>query len=128
VTGEPETPGRARTTSLGSNRVKAVSTGPRHLAAAKSAQAVTSKHVVPSTSPPGVLRRRFRIAQVAEAFGCAPRTVRSWIEKGLLEREKIGNAVFIREDQIEAMLLGSTRERKSSNMKHKNRRSKNTSR
>jgi uncharacterized protein YjcR len=74
----------------------------------------------------GVLRRRFRIAQVAEAFGCAPRTVRSWIEKGLLERENIGNAVFIREDQIEAMLLASTRREKASNLKHKYRISKNT--
>lgn len=75
--------------------------------------------------PPGVLRRRFRIAQVAEAFGCAPRTVRSWIEKGLLEREKIGNAVFIREDQIEAMLLAAVQKKNMSNIKHKSQRSKN---
>lgn len=94
MTGKPETPGRARTRSAG-KRVKAVSTEPRE------------------TSSPGVLPRRFRIAQVAEAFGCAPRTVRSWIDKGLLEREKVGNAVFIREDQIEAMLRGETRQKKA---------------
>ena len=53
------------------------------------------------------LTRRFRIAEVAESFGVRPRTVRSWIEKGLLEREKIGNSVFIRGDQIDAMLRAS---------------------
>jgi len=55
-----------------------------------------------------------------------PRTVRSWIEKGLLEREKIGNAVFIREDQIEAMLLGPTRRKNGNKIKHTIRNSKNT--
>jgi uncharacterized protein YjcR len=77
-------------------------------------------------APPEALRRRFRIAQVAEAFGCAPRTVRSWIEKGLLGREKVGNAVFIREDQIEAMLLGPAREKNGNKIKHTRRASKNT--
>jgi hypothetical protein len=100
-------------------------TGPRKPAAAQSARSVTPEPAVPATSPPGVLRRRFRIAQVAEAFGCAPRTVRSWIEKGLLEREKIGNAVFIREDQIEAMLLRAVQKKNMSNIKHKSQRSKN---
>jgi hypothetical protein len=125
VTGEAEPPGRGRTSAPG-NRVKAVSTTPRTRAAAKSARSVPT-HAAPAASPPGVLRRRFRIAQVAEAFGCAPRTVRSWIANGLLEREKIGNAVFIREDQIEAMLLGSAQKKERSNIKHKNRYSKNTS-
>jgi excisionase family DNA binding protein len=50
------------------------------------------------------LQSRYRIAEVAEAYGVTPRTVRSWIAKGLLEREKVGNSVFIRADQIEAML------------------------
>ena len=77
-------------------------------------------------APPDALRRRFSIAQVAEAFGREPRTVRSWIAKGLLGREKVGNAVFIREDQIEAMLLGPTREKTGNKIKHTRRHSKNT--
>ena len=125
MTGKPKTPGRARTTSLDS-RVKPVSVGSWNPASANSDRSVTPEHGVPATSAAGVLRRRFRIAQVAEAFGRAPRTVRSWIEKGLLEREKIGNAVFIREDQIEAMLLGNTREKTGSKIKHKRGHSKNT--
>jgi hypothetical protein len=113
---KPESPGRVRTTSPG-NRVKAVSTGPRNPAAASPDRSVAPEHGVPATSAPGVLRRRFRIAQVAEAFGCAPRTVRSWIEKGLLGREKVGNAVFIREDQIEAMLAGPKRKKNTRQIK-----------
>ena len=105
MTGKPKTPGRAPTTSMG-DQVKAVSVGSQNPASANSDRSVTPGHGVPATSVPGVLQQRFRIAQVAEAFGRAPRTVRSWIEKGLLEREKVGNAVFIREDQIEAMLRG----------------------
>ncbi len=77
-------------------------------------------------APPEALRRRFRIAQVAEAYGCQPRTVRSWIEKGLLEREKIGNAVFIREDQLQAMVREPKRKNNTRNIRHKDRHSKNT--
>jgi Helix-turn-helix domain len=58
----------------------------------------------PGAPPPRALAQRFHVAEVAASFGVRPRTVRSWIEKGLLEREKVGNAVFIRADQIEAML------------------------
>jgi hypothetical protein len=63
-------------------------------------------------SPRG-LPQRFRVAAVAASFGVRPRTVRSWIEKGLLEREKVGNAVFIRADQIEAMLSRGRRKKGS---------------
>ena len=103
---KPKVPGRTRTNSS-DNQAKVVSAGARDRAATQSARAPTSKQVIPVASPEA-LPRRFRIGQVAEAFGCAPRTVRSWIEKGLLEREKVGNAVFIREDQIEAMVRGLT--------------------
>jgi hypothetical protein len=58
----------------------------------------------PDGAPPRALVQRFRVAEVAASFGVRPRTVRSWIGKGLLEREKVGNAVFIRADQVEAML------------------------
>jgi Helix-turn-helix domain len=98
---------------------------PRDPGPAKSAGAVTPKRAASDTRDS--LQRRFSIAEVAEAFGREPRTIRSWIEKGLLEREKIGNAVFIRADQIEAMLRGSTRKKNPSSIKHKNRLSKNMS-
>ena len=96
----------------------------RNPAAPKRLRLAKPKRAAPA--PPAALRPRFRIAQVAEAYGCAPRTVRSWIEKGLLEREKVGNAVFIREDQIEAMLLGPTREKIGNNINNANCNSKNT--
>lgn len=104
--------------------VKAAPMRSRNPAAPKPIRPTKPQRAAPA--PPEALRRRFRIAQVAEAFGCQPRTVRSWIEKGLLEREKIGNAVFIREDQIEAMLRGPNRKKKCSSIKHKIRISKNT--
>jgi len=59
---------------------------------------------MPEAASPPRLTQRFHVAEVAESFGVKPRTVRSWIEKGLLEREKVGSSVFIRADQIEAML------------------------
>ena len=64
-------------------------------------------------APPRDLPQRFHVAEVAASFGVRPRTVRSWIEKGLLEREKVGNAVFIRADQIEAMLSRGRRKKDS---------------
>jgi hypothetical protein len=67
----------------------------------------------PDAAPPRALAQRFHVAEVAASFGVRPRTVRSWIEKGLLEREKIGNAVFIRADQIEAMLSRGRRKKDS---------------
>ena len=78
----------------------------RNRAAARLAGPAASDATIQATSASG-LPQRFHIAEVAESFGVRPRTVRSWIEKGLLEREKIGNSVFIRADQIEAMLLKS---------------------
>ena len=80
----------------------------RNHAARRPADQATSAATAQAASASG-LPQRFHIAEVAESFGVRPRTVRSWIEKGLLEREKIGNSVFIRADQIEAMLLQSRR-------------------
>jgi hypothetical protein len=123
MTRNPDKPGRSHGASRDS-RMKPIAPSRGPIKAGIKGR-VGRKSSVPATPPEG-LRRRFRIGEVAAAFGCAPRTIRSWIEKGLLEREKVGNAVFIREDQIEAMLLGSARKKNRSNIKHKNRHSKNT--
>ncbi len=81
---------------------------------------------VAAALPSNNLERRFSIAEVAEAFGREPRTVRSWIERGLLEREKIGGAVFIRVDQIEEMLRRSEQGKNRSKIKRNQQGSKNS--
>jgi hypothetical protein len=58
------------------------------------------------------LPHRFHVGEVAASFGISPRTVRSWHEKGLLEWEKVGNAVFIRTDQIDDMLKRAKEKKK----------------
>jgi hypothetical protein len=50
------------------------------------------------------LPRLFSMAEVATMFGRAPRTIRSWIARGLLKPIKIGNAVFIPQAQIDALM------------------------
>ena len=54
---------------------------------------------------PFQLPRLHAVSDVAEMFGRAPRTIRSWIARGLLTPIKVGNAVFIPQDQIDALLL-----------------------
>jgi uncharacterized protein YjcR len=44
------------------------------------------------------------IADVGEMFGRSPRTIRSWIARGIFDSVKVGNAVFIPEAQVEALL------------------------
>ena len=46
------------------------------------------------------------IADVAEMFGRSPRTIRSWITRGILKPVKVGNAVFIPETQVKSLLRG----------------------
>jgi hypothetical protein len=50
------------------------------------------------------LPRMFSMAEVATMFGRAPRTIRSWIARGLLKPIKVGNAVFIPQAQIDALM------------------------
>ena len=50
------------------------------------------------------LPRMRSVADVAEMFGRSPRTIRSWIARGIFNPVKVGNAVFIPETQIEALL------------------------
>lgn len=54
---------------------------------------------------PEPLPRLYAVSDLAEMFGRAPRTIRSWIARGLLAPIKVGNAVFIPQDQIDALLL-----------------------
>ena len=49
--------------------------------------------------------RLHAVSDVAEMFGRAPRTIRNWIARGLLTPIKVGNAVFIPQDQIDALLM-----------------------
>jgi excisionase family DNA binding protein len=50
------------------------------------------------------LPRMYPIAEVAEMFGRAPRTIRNWIAHGRLQSIKIGNAVFVPQSQIDTLL------------------------
>lgn len=53
------------------------------------------------------LPRMLSIAEVADMFGRSARTIRSWIQKGLLQPVKVGNAVFVPQTQIDALLAKS---------------------
>lgn len=46
----------------------------------------------------------YSMAEVAAMFGRRPRTIRSWIARGLLNTVKIGNAVFIPQAQVDALM------------------------
>ena len=46
----------------------------------------------------------YSTAEVAEMFGRQPRTVRHWIARGLLKCTKVGKAVFISEQEIDALV------------------------
>ena len=50
------------------------------------------------------LPRMRSTSEVAQMFGRAPRTIRSWIERGFFQPIKVGNAVFIPQAQIDALL------------------------
>jgi hypothetical protein len=54
----------------------------------------------PVQAPP----RYFSGAEVAEMFGRKPRTIRHWIATGRLKAFKVGNAVFVTEAQIRALM------------------------
>ena len=59
------------------------------------------------------LPRMLSVVDVAEIFGRAPRTVRSWIARDIFQPIKVGNAVFIPQEQVDALLGGSKRSRPS---------------
>ena len=63
--------------------------------------------VMSDPSPRHTLPQMLSVAEVAEIFGRAPRTIRSWIARGLFQPVKVGHAVFIPETQIGTMLTAS---------------------
>ena len=50
------------------------------------------------------LDRMMSVTKVAEIFGRAPRTIRSWISRGVFAPIKVGNAVFIPTRQVDEVL------------------------
>jgi excisionase family DNA binding protein len=58
-------------------------------------EAITSRAELP---------RMLSTRKVAETFGRSLRTVRSWIAKGFFEPVRVGNAVFISKEQVDALL------------------------
>lgn len=60
--------------------------------------------IAPKKLTTHALPRMHSVAEIAEMFGRAPRTIRSWIGRGLFQPVKMGNAVFIPQAQIDALL------------------------
>lgn len=50
--------------------------------------------------------RMCTVRETADIFGRAPRTIRSWVRRGIFTPVKVGNSVFIPWLQIEAVLNG----------------------
>lgn len=50
------------------------------------------------------LPRLLSVAEVGEIFGRAPRTIRSWIARGLLRPVKVGHSVFIPMSEVESLI------------------------
>ena len=58
----------------------------------------------PKTPVMRQLPRMLSVAEVADMFGRAPRTIRSWIRRGIFQPIKVGNSVFIPQGQVDALL------------------------
>ena len=52
--------------------------------------------------------RLMKHLEVARHFGCTPRTLWNWEQKGLLTLVRVGRSVFYNLDQIEALMRAST--------------------
>ena len=72
--------------------------------ASKAASAKASEEGFPDTPD---LPRLLSVAEVAEIFGRAPRTIRSWIARGLLKPVKVGHSVFITVKEVEELISAS---------------------
>jgi len=75
-----------------------------------------------------VLPKLHSVSEVAEMFGRQPRTIRSWMDAGLLPRVKVGNAVFIPAEALANMVADAVAKaaKKPSRAKVSKRTSKNT--
>ena len=56
---------------------------------------------------PPALPRMYSMTDIATMFDRAPRTIRSWISRGLLRPIKVGHAVFIPSAQIDTLLASA---------------------
>jgi excisionase family DNA binding protein len=56
------------------------------------------------TDPPKSFTKFFTVAEIAECVGASERTVRRWIEKGLLVRHLFNGLVRISEADFQAFL------------------------
>ena len=52
--------------------------------------------------------RLMKRLEVARHFGCTPRTLWNWEQKGLLTPVRVGRSVFYNLDQIETLMRAST--------------------
>ncbi len=57
-----------------------------------------------ASGPATPMPRMLSINEVAAIFGRAPRTIRSWVARGLLKPVRVGHAVFIPEAQVDALM------------------------
>lgn len=75
----------------------------------KASKAASEKS--PEDGLPGTpdLPRLLSVAEVAEIFGRAPRTIRSWIARGLLKPVKVGHSVFITMKEVEELISASNK-------------------
>ncbi len=60
--------------------------------------------VAATTAPPLPDRPLMSTNDVAELFDRSPRTIRQWVQRGLLTPVRVGGAVFFRRDDIDAMV------------------------
>lgn len=73
---------------------------------ANGADLLTDAEQAPASSLPATreLPQLLTVAEFGDVFGRSPRTIRSWIARGLIRRVKVGNSVFIPITEIDALL------------------------
>lgn len=59
------------------------------------------------TNRPASARKYHRIEWIAQVLDVSPRTVRRWIDCGLLEAVKIGGAVRVSDEELQRLLTMS---------------------
>ncbi len=59
---------------------------------------------MPARATPSSLPELMSTEEVAQLFNRAPRTIRSWVEKGHLTPRRVGGAVFFLREDVLALL------------------------